>query len=169
MTFMSSRMVRHELNKEELKKLGAKFIDIQGVMFYVKFRINNYKISYLYHLNSDNTYFLERIKPYTMAVGNYSTEEEIVDLIKVDIEQFSNAMKSKHFKNFLDIDMNISKLVRIFEDLYLYYNLDDDDIDKINGELDQLLEIFLQIKFKSERVYLKKEPDVLKDNLQLQK
>jgi flagellin-specific chaperone FliS len=162
-------MVRHELNKEELKKLGAKFIDIQGVMFYVKFRINNYKISYLYHLNSDNTYFLERIKPYTMAVGNYSTEEEIVDLIKVDIEQFSNAMKSKHFKNFLDIDMNISKLVRIFEDLYLYYNLDDDDIDKINGELDQLLEIFLQIKFKSERVYLKKEPDVLKDNLQLQK
>ncbi|MCT4634028.1 MAG: hypothetical protein N4A76_15020 [Firmicutes bacterium] len=166
---MSSRMVRHELNKEELKKLGAKFIDIQGVMFYVKFRINNYKISYLYHLNSDNTYFLERIKPYTMAVGNYSTEEEIVDLIKVDIEQFSNAMKSKHFKNFLDIDMNISKLVRIFEDLYLYYNLDDDDIDKINGELDQLLEIFLQIKFKSERVYLKKEPDVLKDNLQLQK
>lgn len=169
MTFMSSRMVRHELNKEELKKLGAKFIDIQGVMFYVKFRINNYKISYLYHLNSDNTYFLERIKPYTMAVGNYSTEEEIVDLIKVDIEQFSNAMKSKHFKNFLDIDMNISKLVRIFEDLYLYYNLGDEDIDKINDELDKLLEIFLQIKFKSERVYLKKDPEVLKDNLQFQK
>lgn len=169
MTFMSSRMVRHELNKEELKKLGAKFIDIQGVMFYVKFKINNYKISYLYHLNDDNTYFLERIKPYTMAVGNYSTEEEIVDLIKVDIEQFSNAMKSKHFKNFLDIDMNISKLVRIFEDLYLYYNLKDEDIGKINEELDKILEIFLKIKFNSERVYFKKDPDVLMDNIKLQK
>lgn len=165
MAIMSSRLIRHEICKDELRSLGARVLDIQGIMFYVKFKINSYKISYIYHLNPDNTYFLERVKPYSMVVGDFNTEEDIVDIIKIDIEQFRNAMNSNNFSKFIDVDNNISKLVRIFEDLYLYYNINAEDIDNLNEEIKKLLGTIKVIKSHSDRVYFKKEPDVLDDDI----
>lgn len=166
MAIMSSRLIRHQICKEELKKLGARVLDIQGIMFYVKFILNdNVKLSYIYHLNPDNTYFLERIKPYSMAIGEYDNEEDIVDTIRVDLEQFKNAMNSKNFVNFIEIDNKISKLVRIFEDLYLYYNIEEEDLDKLKDGVYNVLEIIKDIKSHSERVYYKKDPDMLKDDM----
>ncbi|MBN2796249.1 MAG: hypothetical protein JXR88_12635 [Clostridia bacterium] len=165
MAIMSSRLIRHEICKDELRSLGARVLDIQGIMFYVKFKINGYKISYIYHLNPDNTYFLERVKPYSMVVGDFNTEEDIVDIIKIDIEQFKNAMNSNNFSKFIDVDNNISKLVRIFEDLYLYYNINANDIDDLNEEIKKLLNKIKEIKSHSDRVYFKKEPDMLDDDI----
>jgi hypothetical protein len=166
MAIMSSRLIRHQICKEELKKLGAKVLDIQGIMFYVKFILNdNVKLSYIYHLNPDNTYFLERIKPYSMAIGDYDNEEDIVDTIRVDLEQFKNAMNSKNFVNFIEIDNKIAKLVRIFEDLYLYYNIETEDLDTLKDGVYNVLEIIKDIKSHSERVYYKKDPDILKDDM----
>lgn len=164
MAIMSSRLIRHEICKDELRSLGARVLDIQGIMFYVKFKINDYKISYIYHLNPDNTYFLERVKPYSMVVGDFNTEEDIVDVIRVDIEQFKNAMNSHNFSKFIEVDNNISKLVRIFEDLYLYYNIKSEDIEDINKELKKTLTIIKGIKSHSDRVYFKKDPDLLNDD-----
>jgi len=162
---MSSRLIRHEICKDELRSLGARVLDIQGIMFYVKFKINGFKISYIYHLNPDNTYFLERVKPYSMVVGDFKLEEDIVDVIRVDIDQFKNAMQSNNFTKFIDVDNNISKMVRIFEDLYLYYNIKSDDIDRINGEIKGLLHTIKDIKSHSERVYFQKDPDVLDEDI----
>lgn len=157
MAIMSSRLIRHQICKEELKKLGAKVLDIQGIMFYVKFILNDsVKLSYIYHLNPDNTYFLERIKPYSMAIGDFDNEEDIVDTIRVDLEQFKNAMNSKNFVNFIEIDNKISKLVRIFEDLYLYYNIEAEDLNKLKDGVYNVLEIIKDIKSHSERVYYKR-------------
>lgn len=165
MAIMSSRLIRHEICKDELRGLGARVLDIQGIMFYVKFKINGYKISYIYHLNPDNTYFLERVKPYSMVVGDFNTEEDIVDVIKVDIDQFKNAMNSNNFGRFIEVDNNISKLVRIFEDLYLYYNIQAEDIDNLNDEIKKILLTIKDIKSHSDRVYFKKDPEVLEDSI----
>lgn len=162
---MSSRLIRHEICKDELKKLGAKVIDIKGVMTLVKFNIEGTEIAYIYQVHSDNTFMLERVKPYTMPVGDFDSEEDMVDVIKVDIEQFTNAMKSKNFSKFIQIDYNISKLVRIFEDLYLYYNIEKEDLDLLNKEVHVVLDIIKNIRNRSERVYFKKEPDVLKNEI----
>lgn len=166
MAIMSSRLIRHEICKDELKALGARVLDIQGIMFYVKFKINNTKISYIYHLKPDNTYFMERVKPYTMPIGDYTTEEEIVDLIKIDIEQFRNAMNSHNFDTFIKVDNNISKLVGIFEDLYLYYNISEEDLLSLNSEVKNVLDTIKTIKSKSDRVYFKKEPEMLNNDLE---
>ncbi len=164
MTIMSSRLIRHEMCKEELKRLGARVLDIQGIMFYVKFKINGTKISYVYHLNKDNTFFLERIKPYTCAIGDYDSEEDVVDTIRVDIKQFKNAMNSSNFESFIEVDQHISKLVRLFEDLYLYYNVSKEDINQVNTEINKVLEMINDVQEKSERVYFEKDPDVLCKN-----
>jgi hypothetical protein len=165
MAIMSSRLIRHEICKDELKKLGARVIDIQGVMSLIKFNIEGNKITYIYHLNDDNTYYLERIKPYSMPVGDYSTEEEIVDVIRIDIDQFKNAMQSKNFSKFIEIDYNIARLVRLFEDLYLYYNIKRDDLDTLDTEIHTLLNIIKDIKAGSSRVYFDKDPDVLTNDI----
>lgn len=159
MAIMSSRLIRHEICKDELKKMGAKVFDIQGIMFYVKFVIDGVKIYYMYHLREDNTFRLERIKPYTMPVGEFTTEEDVIDLIKIDIEQFKQAMKSSNFDKFVDVDHNIAKLVRVFEDLYLYYNIPKEDLKVINDEVDTILKTIMDIKSHSKRVYFKKEPE----------
>lgn len=162
MAIMSSRLIRHQICIEELRKLGAKVISIQGIMFYVKFKIKNTKLSYMYHIKTDNTYYLERIKPYFMTIGDFDSEEDIIDTIKIDLEQFENAMNSKNFNDFIEVDKSITKLVRYFEDLYLYYNVSKDDMNTIKEEVNILLEKILAIKENSQRVYYKKDPDVLK-------
>lgn len=165
MAIVSSRLVRHELCKDELKTIGGKVIDIQGIMFLVKFNIKGNRISYAYHLNEDGSFFLERIRPYTLAVGDFKCEEDIVDVIKVDIEQFTNAMNSKNFNQFIEIDEHITKLVRLFEDLYLYYNISPEDLEMLDDSVDHVLDNIKNIMTHSNRVYTKKDPDVLKDDV----
>lgn len=165
MAIVSSRLVRHELCKDELKTIGGKVIDIQGIMFLVKFNIKGNRISYAYHLNEDGSFFLERIRPYTLAVGDFKCEEDIVDVIKVDIEQFTNAMNSKNFNQFIEIDEHITKLVRLFEDLYLYYNISPEDLEMLDDSVDHVLDNIKNIMTHSKRVYTKKDPDVLKDDV----
>ncbi|SKC43652.1 hypothetical protein [Maledivibacter halophilus] len=162
MAIMSSRLIRHQFCIEELRKLGAKVISIQGIMFYVKFKIKNTKLSYMYHIKTDNTYYLERIKPYFMTIGDFNSEEDIIDIIKIDLEQFKNAMNSKNFNDFIEVDKSLTKLVRYFEDLFLYYNVSKDDINTVQEEVNHLLEKIVDIKEKSQRIYHKKDPDVLK-------
>ncbi len=165
MAIMSSRLIRHEICKEELKAMGAKVIDIEGIMSLVKFNIKGNKISYAYHLNDDGTFFLERIKPYTLAIGDFKCEEDIIDVLKVDIEQFENAMNSKNYDQFIEIDEHITKLVRLFEDLYLYYNISKEDLLSLDESVNCVLDNIKTIMKHSERVYTKKDPDVLKEDV----
>ena len=135
-------------------------------MYIVKFNLNGNKITYAYHLNEDNTYFLERIKPYLLSVGDFQYEEDIVDIIRVDIEQFRNAMNSSNYGQFIEIDNHLTKLVRLFEDLYLYYNIEKEDLARLDESVDCILDNIKDIMKKSERVYTKKDPEVLKEDVE---
>ncbi len=158
---ISSKLIRHEICKDEIEKIGGTITEIEDVMFYVTFDFENHSVVYLYHLNRNNTYTLERIKPYSLNIGPFKTEEEIIDGIKIDIDQFRNAMKSKNFSYFIDLDYNISKLARIFEDLFLYYNVDEESLDNINHNIKNMLQSIDKIKEKSKRIYFDKDPDML--------
>ncbi len=164
MTILSSRLIRHEICKDELKAMGAKVIDIHGNMVLVKFDLEGHSIAYAYYINEDNTYLLERIKPYFISIGNYEYEEDVIEGLKIDIEQFKNAMNSKNFEQFIEIDNHLSKLVRLFEDLYLYYNIEASDLKTLDQSVDCILDNIKEIMSHSKRVYTKKDPDVLKDN-----
>jgi len=166
MAIMSSRLIRHEICKDEFKKMGGKVIDIQGMMFIVDFNLSQYNISYVYYLNEDNTFLLDRIKPYFLSIGYYENEEEIVDIIRSDIDQFKNAMNSTNFDQFVEIDNHLAKLVRLFEDLYLYYNIDKSDIIKLDESVNCILDNIKEIMNHSDRAYTKKEPEVLKDSIE---
>ncbi len=159
MSIMSSKQLRHTFCMEELRKIGAHVINVQGIKFYVKYNMDNLNIEYIYHINPDYTYLLERIKPYLLIAGVYATEEDVVEAIKVDIDQFKNAMKSKNFDDFVAIDRDLTDIVRYFEDLYLYYNINREDLTLMKEEINRVVDLIQQIKNRSDRVYYKKDPE----------
>jgi hypothetical protein len=130
-------------------------------MFLVKYQLDDYKITYMYHINNDNTYFLERIRPYVVPAGDFKTEEEVVESIKTDIEQFKNAKKSKNFQSFIDVDVELSKTVRTFDDLFLYYNISKEDTLLINDEINKIKSLLKEVKNRSKRVYYDKDPEMI--------
>ncbi|MCT4594080.1 MAG: hypothetical protein N4A57_07425 [Anaeromicrobium sp.] len=162
MTLASSRLLRHEICMEQLKKTGAEIIDFEGVMFFVKYKVGKIGIVYLYHRGTDNTYLLERVKPYSMLINQYRKEEEVVTAITNDIDQFRNAANSKNFPDFLSVDQDFTKIVRYFEDLYLYYNIDKEDLTLMKDEIKKVVDLILDIKNRSKRVYYKTEPKSFK-------
>ena len=158
MPYMAVRQIKHKMCLDRLNELGCKVIAVQGVMFYVKCSLKNLKIEYVYHINKDNTYYLERIKPYVVSAGKFKSEEEVVDAIKTDLCQFKNASHSKNFDNFIDVDKRITKAVRVFEDLFLYYNISKDDTQLIKNHIDSFMNLLEDVANKSERVFHEKNP-----------
>lgn len=159
----SSRGVRHKLCIEDLRKIGAEVIDNNGVNTDVIFDLGPTYIAYMYQLTEENTYILERRAPYHMLVGVFDNEESIVDLITEDINQFKNAKNSNNFLEFLQINSGLSKLVRIFEDLYLYYNVEEEQLENIHDAIYHVYRTIKEAEGNSERAYSRKEPEVLDD------
>ncbi len=161
MAFVSTRQIRHELCIKQLREIGAEVMSVQGVMFFVRFDLEGFKIVYLYRINTYNDYYLERIKPYPSPGGTFKTEEQVVDMINIDVEQFRNAMNSKNFDLFIQIITKLCNAVRKFEDLFLYYNVSREELESIKKEVDNIEEVIDYAAKHDKRVYYKKEPDTL--------
>lgn len=144
-----------------LKQLGAKVDVINSFMCYITFDIDGTEISFSYNVNKKNKYFLERIKPYPEVAGTFSTEEDVIETIKNDIEQFKNAKKCNVFPLFIGINREMSKTVREFENLYLYYNVPHHYAEEIKEKIDEIHNLIAKAKKESERVYFKTDPKEL--------
>lgn len=163
MSILSTKQLRHEFCMEELRNIGAEVINMEGIMFYVKYNKNNLNIEYMYHLMPDNTYLLERIKPYSLYLGEFLKEEDLIQILKIDIEQFINAKNSSNFDDFVKIDKGLTKIAINFDDLFLYYNISKEDLKLLDEETIKLKKVILDIKERSKRVYHKKDPDSFKE------
>lgn len=163
MSYMTIRQIRHQMCLTKLREIGCNVVNVQGVMYYVTYKLDDLEISYMYHINPDNTYDLERIKPYVVSGGTLKTEEEVVNIIKIDIDQFKNAKRSKNFKDFIQCDTEISNAVRSFEDLFLYYNISKEDTKLIQDEINKVKNMLKEVRSRSERVFYEKDPESFKD------
>jgi len=155
---MNPEITKHQMI---LKQLGAKVDVISSFMCYITFDVEGTKVSYVYNINHKNRYFLERVEPYPEVAGTFNTEEDVIETIKIDIEQFRNAKLSKVFDLFIDINKEMSKTIRSFEDLYLYYNVPRECAESIKDKLKEIQEAIQKAKDKSDRVYFKKDPEYL--------
>ncbi|MCY6483381.1 hypothetical protein OW763_03290 [Clostridium aestuarii] len=127
--------VKDSMLKFQLEQLGAEVCNIKEPLYYIKFTIHGTKFRYLYHINRKNKYFLERISPYNMPIAGFDLEENIINSIKIDIEKFKNAKNSKKFENFIYTNQDIVNIAKIFEKIYLHYNISKYDLKEINDEI----------------------------------
>lgn len=157
------KLINAEIMQHTMKfqQMGAKVQEINSKLCYVNFDISGFKIQYVYNVNKKGNYFLERIKPYPMAIKEFESEQDVVDIIEVDIEQFRNAIKSHNIDGFINISRSLNKTLKKFEDLFLYYNIPGIEIENIIGKLEEFEREIDSLESKSERLYFKKEPENL--------
>ncbi len=148
----------HEL---KLRQMGAIVEDIRGIMHYVRFDIEGTVVKYAYHINKKGKYFLQRRSPYPLNVGTFESKEDVMNIIQHDIAQMKNAKHSKKFDKFIEINKSLSNIMRNFEDLYLYYNVNRTQTEKIEETIQHLKNLVFETRDMSERVYFEKDPDTL--------
>ena len=124
-----------------LRQMGASDVTkIRGLLYFMTFKLSDdVEISYSYNINTKNKYFLQRIKPYPIPQGVFSDEYEIVSFIKKDLQKFSTAMNSSNFNLFLDIARKVNNITSMAEHLFLNYNVNVNQLLRINTELDDIL------------------------------
>lgn len=124
-----------------LRQIGASQVTkVRGLLYFIKFKLNqDIEVSYVYNINAKNQYFLQRIKPYPIPQGIFTDEYEIVSFIKQDLNKFTMAMNSSNFNLFLDITKKINLASYNFENLFLNYNVNSDNFEKLDKTLDGIL------------------------------
>jgi hypothetical protein len=120
-----------------LRQLGASKIQkVQGCLYFIKFILDDdFEVMYTYNINAKNKYFLQRIEPYPIPNGTFSTEVKIV--------KFRKGIKSEHFDDFLEATAQANKFVRQLDDFYLNYQVEEDSLvsdslGQINTTIDNL-------------------------------
>lgn len=115
----------------KLQQLGAKVTVINSNLCYVDFDLENLHLQYVYNVNHKGNYFLERIKPYPLAIEELGSERDVIKLINNDLEKFKNVLKSSHSENYVAMAKQISKMFSTFEDTFLNYNIPAEKVEKI--------------------------------------
>ncbi len=156
--YLQTEMSQHEMI---LNQMGADVKVIRGIMCYVQFKIKETSVKYVYHINNSNNYFLQRISPYPMNIGSYANKDEIIAVIKHDINQFRNASNSTVFHNFIAVNKRFHETLRHFEDLYLYYNIPHEIFEHLNTSIDKIENLITEYKQTCKRVYFEKDPDTI--------
>lgn len=119
-----------------LRQIGAtKITRVRGILYFIKFKIDDLDITYTYNINHKNQYFLQRIEPYPLGKGIFSKEIEIVSFIKKDLIKFKKAKKLDNFNKFLNLNNSITSLTTEIENLFLNYDISDVDINQLEESL----------------------------------
>lgn len=157
-SYVISEASEHEM---KLVQMGAKVELVNSKMCYVRFNLEGIDIEYVYNINNKNKFFLERVKPYPLALKVTNTEQELISVIEIDLAQFQNAVKSHNINYFLNIGNELTKTIKKFEDLFLYYNIPREECEAFQAQVDALLDHIYETKDRAERVFFEKEPDNL--------
>lgn len=155
---MNAEVMEHTMR---LRQMGADVKVINSKMCFVIFSLSEFEVAYCYNVNKKGKYFLERIKPYPLALREFEKEQDVIDIIEIDLEQFKNASQSHNIDEFIEINNRLNTSLRKFEDLFLYYNVPKEEMDIILDSLKQIDAEIDKTKETAERLYYKKNPDNL--------
>lgn len=156
--FINAEAMAHSM---KLRQMGGNLTVINSKLCYVTFDINGIEIKYVYNLNKHNKFFLERIKPYPRPIKEYNTEEDVIEVINIDIEQFKNIKSKEKLLEFIEISNNMNRLIAKYEDLFLYFDVCEPSLGDIKASIDQIEKQIDQTKTTCIRIYHRKDPDSL--------
>lgn len=157
--YVNSEVSQHVM---KLLQIGASVQVVRGKMIYVKYNVSpDFEVAYVYHVNKKNKYFLERIKPYPVPIKEFDTANDVINIIKIDIEQYTKAIQSKRITDFIEINNGLHQAIKSFEDLFLYYNVDNDCIENIKADVKDIQDRVKIASCKCERLFFEKDPENL--------
>ena len=131
--------------------MGASNITfVNSNMYIVDFKLEKgLLVSYVFNITRGDKYFLQRMRPYAMVQGKYANTAEIAEFIEKDLSRFRNAEHSSNFDKFIEISKKGAEFAEALENLFLNYNVDKDEMERMDEKLDKLLEHLEQAREKA--------------------
>lgn len=123
-----------------LRQMGATTIKTKPAHITIaKFELNDsFRITYLYEIKENEGAYLQRVDPYPMMMGKLYNEEDIVTLIKRDLNKFKSAQNSTNFTKFLEVASHVAAFEKEIENLFLLNNVSAENLDKIDSEMNNV-------------------------------
>lgn len=139
---MVSGNVSSDLLNMALRQLGATSIDSKICkMNLIKFEISDdLTLSYICNTVGQERIYMMRLSPYPIRNARFDSVDSVVEYISRDITLFKNATLTNKYSTFLDILDKSSIMREEIENLFLFYKIDRDTLDKINEEMDDIIE-----------------------------
>lgn len=150
--------VEMDLQTMRLTQMGAKIKTQSSKSCYIEFDVDNIFVSYFYSMNRHGKYFLSRVLPYPLSIDEFKNENDLIDLIKQDIEQFKNASHSHNIDQFIFSNQLQIENIKMLEDLFLFYNVDKKNLDEITRKIKELQDFIVKSVDEEKRVYEKNDP-----------
>lgn len=134
-----------------LRQMGAATIKTKPAHITIaKFELGeDFRITYLYEIKENEGVYLQRVDPYPMMMGKLYNEEDIVSLVKKDLNKFKSAKNSTNFKKFLDVANHVANVEKKIENLFMFNNVSAENLDKIDHEMDNIHTLIDQIASES--------------------
>ena len=117
-----------------LRQLGASSIkeSRNGILYIAKFELSeDLCVTYVFDVTKRDRYFLQRVTPYPISHGDFTSAQEVVEFIRKDIRKFRNAQNSHNFPKFLDTTNAMVLFSHAVELLFLERNVTPEDLDSI--------------------------------------
>ncbi|NLD10833.1 hypothetical protein [Aminicella lysinilytica] len=109
-----------------LKQMGAVSIKVKPCYINIaKFELDTpndskkVEVFYLYEMKENDDIYLQRLEPYPMLMGKPSNENELIKVIRADIDKFKSALTSTNFCKFLDLQGLYANVNKSMEELLL--------------------------------------------------
>lgn len=144
-----------ELIGASLRQLGASEIrEVRnGILYIIKFEINEeLNVIYVLDITKRDKYFLQRVSPYPMSYGRFTSAGEVIEFIEQDIKKFENATHSHNFNKFIQIADSVTRLSHAMELLFLERNVSKEDMDRIYESLNKNIDMLREIKENSDKI-----------------
>ena len=148
---MNKNTVSGDIVDWQLRQMGASNITfVNSNMYIVDFKLEKgLLVSYVFNITRGDKYFLHRMRPYAMVQGKYANTAEIAEFIEKDLSRFRNAEHSSNFDKFIEISKKGAEFAEALENLFLNYNVDKDEMERMDEKLDKLLEHLEQAREKA--------------------
>ena len=115
-----------------LRQMGADVTQINGLVCFVRFHIGDTELFYVYNLNDDDAYYLQRVKPYPMSAGVFADAAQIADYIQRDVNAFRGATENADFTAYVETNRRLAALIKTLEDAYMGPGLPDAAVERVN-------------------------------------
>ncbi len=95
------------------------------------------RLTYMYEVKEEEIY-LQRISPYPMMIGKIYNEQQVVDIIKLDLQKFQSAYNSTNFNKFIELASYVTTFNKDIENLFMTHNVPREKLEQIEEEMTKL-------------------------------
>jgi len=142
---MISSQVTDGIVNTMLRQMGAvKIKTPPAYINIVTFRIEDeFEIQYVYEMKENDTIYLQRVTPYPYFLGEPENSDELIAMIKEDLDGYVNAYESDNFPLYMEISDKAELARKKLEKLLLgekYAN--PEDLKHLSDMMSKVIDMF---------------------------